>query len=423
MKHRHILSALAASLAFAAPAASTVSDVVARQRWPWSETIDIDFTVTGDKCDVDFTATWDGQTDPVPLGTAFQASAGQHRFEWCPTNNHADQTLTGFTVAAKAASFEDHLYLILDLQNGGYSYTNAVPEGGWTSEHKSTKMVFRRCPAGTYSNGIDADLLQKVAGGAGGADYSSAYATAAGEHTATFTSDWYMSVYPLTVAQYEQVRNGSATDDYTGKGITYNALRGATNDSPCINWPVSQYTVSDDSFVRKLRDKANGELCIDLPQEDQWEAAARAGATTIWPNGGTQDDTLEQCTNYVNQIVNWYYSMGGTATEYQAIGLMQTNSWGISDIVGNRSATWCLDTAKRTGNRAYPSNAAPGGTDPVGVTATNYAVSIRRIVHGVGTRGPNTRLFQLVPSTRFLYDTDANSVAARFVIHLEPLGF
>lgn len=57
-------------------AASTVSDVVARQRWPWNGKVDIDYTVTGDKTDIDFYATWDGQTTPVFLGTDYSAEAG-----------------------------------------------------------------------------------------------------------------------------------------------------------------------------------------------------------------------------------------------------------------------------------------------------------------------------------------------------------
>ena len=58
------------SFAGEAFAASTVSDVVARQRWPWNGKVDIDYTLTGDKTDVDFYATWDGQTTPTIIGTA-----------------------------------------------------------------------------------------------------------------------------------------------------------------------------------------------------------------------------------------------------------------------------------------------------------------------------------------------------------------
>ena len=134
MNFKIVLSAAAAMSAFAAIAASTVSDVVARQRWPWSETVDIDYTLTGDKGDVTFSATWDGQSTPVIIGTDFQVEAGQHRFEWCPTNNYAGQTLTGFSVTAEAATFADHKYLVVDLVNGGYSFLSAPPDGGWTED-------------------------------------------------------------------------------------------------------------------------------------------------------------------------------------------------------------------------------------------------------------------------------------------------
>ena len=69
--------AVAAFLLFVgeAFAASAVSDVIARQRWPWSGKVDIDYTVTGDTTDVDFTATWDGQ--PLRVRPSGRRARGQ----------------------------------------------------------------------------------------------------------------------------------------------------------------------------------------------------------------------------------------------------------------------------------------------------------------------------------------------------------
>ena len=430
MNRKMMLSAAAAMSAFAAFAASTVSDVVARQRWPWSETVDIDYTLTGDKGDVTFSATWDGQSTPVILGTDFQVEAGQHRFEWCPTNNYAGQTLTGFTVTADAGTVADHKYLILDLANGGYTFMAAPPSGGWTDEYKSTKMVFARCPAGTYVNGMlynrskEAGDMIYVATGKSTRDdalFSYLYAQAAGKRTVTLTSDWYFSIYPLTVAQYEQLQNGSATSDYTRKTIAYNSLRGYLTDTPAINWPSTKYAVSNASFIKKMRDKTNGALCIDLPQEEQCEASLRSGAATFWSNGGTSSDSLEQLTNYVNQIVNWYYSNGGLA-DRQPVGTMAANGWGIFDL---NDGGWCLDTAYRTADRGMPSGTPNGGIDPVGTALEPEDVSpyaIKRVVQGSSGYSATTKLYEQLPSYRLIYNQNI-TVSTRFAIHLKPLHF
>ena len=52
------------------------------------------------------------------------------------------------------------LYLIVDLSGGTaassypVSYLDAVPSGGWTDEYKTTKLVLRRIPAGSFTMGF-----------------------------------------------------------------------------------------------------------------------------------------------------------------------------------------------------------------------------------------------------------------------------
>ena len=48
--------------------AGYVTNVLARQRWPWSHKVDIEFTVGGtESVDVEVRATWDGRQDPLVL--------------------------------------------------------------------------------------------------------------------------------------------------------------------------------------------------------------------------------------------------------------------------------------------------------------------------------------------------------------------
>ena len=415
------LAVLAVSLAGGAFAASTVSDVVARQRWPWSGTVDIDYTLTGDKGDVTFSATWDGQATPVIIGTDFQVEAGQHRFEWCPTNNYAGQTLTGFTVTATPATFEDHKYLILDLVDGGYSFTNAPPEGGWSDvKYKSTKMVFVRCPAGVYTNGIDETDFSYISP-LDANDYKTVYQ----RHITTLTSDWYIGLFAFTQAQYNQVNTGTPGSSYSTAPVSYERLRGATNDNPSINWPISKYNVTANSIVDKLRKKVFNSLTIDLPSEEQFEAAIRCGTTTYWPCGGTRYDSFETLTNL-------YFSAYPSAVTVVGSYPSTTNAFGLCDFVGYGCSSLCLDAARpmRPNNSAsYPKFGRSDATDPVGNTyllSDTYGRQYlqHRLLKGaaITTFTAKHTLRELLPCVRQMGHT-TNNYSVRFAIHLKPLNF
>ena len=411
--NNHLTFAVAsASIAFAALADSSVSDVVARQRWPWSETVDIDYTVTGDRCDVDFTATWDGQPTPVLLGTAFQAEAGQHRFEWCPTNSYAGQTLTGFTVAATAASTNDHRYLILDLANGGYSYTNAAPTGGWTAEHKSTKMVFRRIPAGTYSLGYTAEQMTQLNNGT---SPNNLYIEAYKKRNTTLSSDFYIAVFRLSTAQYKALSGEEPGSDLKVKATTYNEVRGSS-DGDSISWPATKYRVAAGSLAAKLRAKAHGTLVIDLPEEEQWEAAARAGTTTLWPNGGTADDPYGSLADYVNAIAIWKGG-GQTSPDDYPVGSKSPSGFGLYDVVGLGHTEWTLDSGvPYNASSPIPKYGLGDATDPVGA-----AFAGKRII--CSQSGSETTPYSMGMAIRQLMLPTYTGATARFAIHLKPLNF
>lgn len=407
-------------------AASTVSDVVARQRWPWNGKVDIDYTVTGDKTDVDFYATWDGQTTPVLIGTDFQIEAGQHRFEFDPSlSGFAGKTTTGFAVTAYPAGADAHKYLVLDLVNGGYSYLAAPPEGGWTTEHKSTKMVFARIPAGTAVLGDSKAELDYV----NMSTADSSFVTAYGERTVTYTSDFYMGIFKFTDAQYEQLTKGSPSSKYSSKTVSYYTLRGSTNADENVNidWPATKYKVAPDSIVAKLRAKAK-DLTLDLSEEEQWEYAARCTTTTIWPNGGTTSESYSVLSNYVNAIAAWWGSGYGTgkSTDY-TVGQKDPNAWGLYDICGC-GGEWTLNcfpqkNASSVVPRSGRSNNAVDTVGPLHTKAyTDY--DARRIMKGSGGAYASAKLWTMLVSQRQLQTpSDSYAGSTRFCIHLKSLDF
>ena len=393
---------MALSFVLLSSAETAISSVVVNQRWPWSEKVDVDFMLSGETSGVDVTATWDGHPEPYRLGTMFSVAPGQRRFTWNPAESpFAGQTLTGFAVAV--SNFN---YVVVDLVKGGCEFLAAPPVGGWTDEHKSSKMVFRRIPAGTYMLGEPVETFEHLKHYNPG----SVTTTNCNRRTVTFTSDFYVGIFKYTEAQHVCLETGIAGTTYTPQNVSYDDLRGA---KPSIDWPNTAYMVSEDSLVAKLRAKAG--LVVDLCQEDQWEVAARAGTTTFWPTGGTVAESLQTISNYVNQIVAWYGNTGSTAQKN--VGTKADNGWGLFDVVG-LVGEWTLDTAKNTGTNRFPDYGLPAdGTDPVGVSGGTW-----RIIKSANGNGDRTALYDLLPCRRQMADPTSSSYSTRFCIHLKPLG-
>ena len=404
---------LVQSIAWYALAASSISNVVVNQRWPWSEKVDVDFILSGDVNDVEVTATWDAHPAPYRLGTLFAAAPGRNRFTWDPAeSDFAGQTLTGFTVALSNVAASAHTYLVLDLVNGGYDFMAAPPSGGWTDEHKSSKMVFRRIPAGTYTLGEPAETFVFLGLSASSAN---TYASLWSRRTVTFTSDFYVGVFKYTEAQHECLNSGNAGTSFKPKKMSYDSFRGGL---AAADWPSKGYTVGPDSVVAKLRAKAGEGLMIDLCEEEQWEVAARAGTTTILPNGVTATDNYDVFTNKLGEISAWYGTVGDAEV---AVGLFATNNWGLCDVVG-LVGEWTLDTAVKQGSGALPRYGLGDSADPTGVDLSAYG-SEYRIFRTASANYASVALYNIIPCSRQMKThSDESSCSTRFCIHLKPLG-
>ena len=408
-----VLKVLLLFVALGAAAESSISDVLVNQRWPWNEKVDVDFVFSGETSDVEVTATWDAHPTPCRLGTLFDCASGQCRLTWDPVKSEfAGQTLTGFTVAVSNIAASAHTYLIVDLVNGGYEFLPDVPVGGWTAEHKSSKMVFRRIPAGTYTLGEEKESFVHL--GQSSPDY---YADIQNRRQVTFTSDFYVGIYKYTKAQHACITTGTAGSDFQPQGgLSYDDLRGAKNADATLNvdWPLTAYKVAPESIVAKLRAKAGAGLVVDLCQEDQWEVAARAGTTTFWPTGGTTGETFAAHTNQVNGFVAWYGSTGSTAQS--AVGTKPDNGWGLYDVIG-LGGEWTLDATAGTTTIPARYRLPDVYTDPVGGNGCS-----RRVLRSASGNGAATGLNELLPCRRQIADPAWQSYSTRFCIHLKPLG-
>jgi formylglycine-generating enzyme required for sulfatase activity len=268
------------------------------------------------------------------------------------------------------------LYQVVDLSGGPFApsypvtYLDAVPSGGWTDEHKTTKLVLRRIPATTPDF-----TMGSPSGELGRRDDET-------QHQVTLTKDFYIGVFEVTQRQWELVmgNNPSAFNYATYyqtlpvEQVSYYDIR---EDHP-RNWPIdptwpATNAVDAYSFMGMLRAKT-GLMGFDLPTESQWEYACRAGTTRAYndqtTNGGAGSDCLTTGSGSDRNLepLAWYNANSSSGPK--EVGTKQPNAWGLYDMHGNVSE-WCLDAYD-----AYPGNV----TDPEG--AVYYQYQSARVIRG-----------------------------------------
>ncbi len=268
-----------------------------------------------------------------------------------------------FQVTADDTLAPTGTYMVVDLSGGPsassypVSYLSAVPSGGWTDEHKTTKLVLRRIPAGTFTMGSPTNELGRT--------------TNEVQHSVTLTKDFYIGVFEVTQKQWERVMgtwrsyftNAACRDMRPVELVSYYDIRespGNLND-PTVHWP-SNDLVNTNSFMGKLRAKT-GLSTFDLPTEAQWEYACRAGTTTALNSGKDLTDT-GTCPNMAEVGRYQHNHPGGFSTNSSVstdggtakVGSYLPNAWGLYDMHGN-VREWCLD---------WYVSAARGALDPLG---------------------------------------------------------
>lgn len=427
-----VIFAIASTALWADP---SVTGLAYRQNWPWGPEVNVDYTLTADAaCDVDVTVSWTvGQNSQRKTLMFNNVQPGAQHFTWNPlAEGVADQSVRNFTVTVAAALVSARTYLVVDLLTGAHEYLADVPAGGWTDEHKLAKMVFRRIPAGTYRNGESyGSVIKPIYNMPNQSVNQQATMT---QRTVVLSSDFYMAIFPMTGRQYE-ILSGAYVNSVNYKkpycsGYSYETLRGApTGGSVCVNWPNTRYAVEPTSVVGRFRALMKKDFLVDLPTEEMWEIAARAGTTTPFPNGGTLEfepgkdpyteaaitnlDDLTACVRrlgWCQANPDYSYSEG-----FKEVGLLDPNNWGLYDVIGN-NYEWTLDAA--SDNVAISDITY---TDPVGESCPSAETAPKfRVVRSIGYGG--SKFLDVMPARRSWYaQTTASAAGVRFCIHLKSL--
>ena len=207
-------------------------------------------------------------------------------------------------------------------ERGGASGTNQVASAPQPGQKMSVdingiKMAFAWIPPGEFMMGSPATE-------AGRQDDET-------QHKVKISKGFWIGVYEVTQEQWEGVM-GKNPSDFVGK-----------------NRPVDHVNCEDcREFIVKLNSSSARpkDALFRLPTEAEWEYACRAGTTTRYYYGESEDD-LYKYGNYCD--ISSTVTMGQRDTKHDdgyettaPVGSYKPNKYGLYDMLGN-VWEWCED--------------------------------------------------------------------------------
>ena len=391
-----LAAAIAATSAFAV-APSVDSTSIATTNVPGS--VVVDYVLSGAPGIV----TFEVRTNGVPLDIGYPSAVGAvnqlmqpgaYRFTWAadvdwPGHLIADPSVEVVVKAAATNDPPDYMMIRLDsssLPRKYYDKVEDVPGGITNHLYKSRVLAMRRIHAAgrAFRQGLMGAEPNRSTTNRG--------------RFVTFSEDYYIGVYELTVRQYQlmvqdgtnwktycdAIRSGAGETVYaallgTGEYDEARAVGGPTpqyyflGNSTAYIWPECDYAVLNTLAIHKIR-TATGIPKMYLPTSAQWEFACRAGTSTLFANNQTNIAGLGWCSTNNSEDPLW---VSGAP---HAVGMLTPNAWGLYDMHGNVQE-WCRDCYAST--RDMDANGVPL-VDPSGPASSSaYTINtLQMIVHG-----------------------------------------
>ena len=191
-----VFAAISTIMTFSTFATPYVTNVVAKQRYPWNGYVDVNYEIVGSTNGIKnvygvLKAT-DKGTGKVYSASTFvrplDLSEGEHHSIW---NMPADVELVSTNIIFSMSIERQALYLVVDLSAGkdaaNYPVSELldVPDGGWSEEYKTTKLVLRYIKPGLFT------MREK--------------------YEVVHTVPYFIGVFEVTQKQYELVISGRNT--------------------------------------------------------------------------------------------------------------------------------------------------------------------------------------------------------------------
>ena len=355
------------AVALQAAAAPSIELTNVQQQYPWTNTVDIAFTVSGVTND-DFLAVFEAVHEGTVIGAVTNDIKGvgraasavvENTTQWYPP---FDLKLTGVTIVPyvyrrEVLGFGIAEYIVVDLSTGAVTY-EGLKNGSQaqsntkynTTEYKTSKMVFRLVKPGTYTIGLDSPPY---------ANYGLYTRTA----VVPKDDPYYIAIFRLTNAQY-QYMNGSSGTTATAYSIAYSTLRGTggIGATPASSSPIYKMQAKIES-----RMGSDVGFKVDIPTYQMHLIASQAGKTTKYFWGST--------TNAAPQYVFTDSSTG------HAVGAKKPNSWGIYESSGGYYL-WFRDGTGSTST-----------TNPTAANMKTYLNNLSSIYQPITATYSNRRLY------------------------------
>ena len=382
-----LVGILAGATVTVALADASITETFVRQEWPWSSRVTVEYVIEGvtEPVDVACAVSKGGVVCTVPesalSGDRFGvAKSGLKRIYFDPVKafgmnaKSADYTFA-LSVGPSDVEMNEVLYRIFDLVNTNVTdvtrgdllngrYGSVETDYGaigpgyktslkdvliWTGvtndvAYKTTKLVMRKIPAGTYVSGANFP-----------GDIGKGYAH-------TMTKDVFASVFELTQAQWRNCGAPTGSkDNYKYRPTWVGDLRPMETFNSAYALFGHAYdggraalvpgSTGDNCLFRALQNRfhdAGVDVPFGLPTTMQWLIAARGGTSTYYNDGVGTPGTPAK--NAQMDALGRYAGNGGlvdngdgtiTTNGTVEVGLYRPNAFGLYDTLGNVKEFCC----------------------------------------------------------------------------------
>jgi uncharacterized protein (TIGR02996 family) len=177
------------------------------------------------------------------------------------------------------------------------------------------------------------------------------------QHEVEITQPFYLGAYPVTQAQYRQVRRRNPSH-FSRNGPGKSLVRGVSTDL----FPVDNVSWEDALRFCELLSQRQSERragrCYRLPTEAEWEYAARAAGATRAPFHLGHSLSVNDA-NFAGDEPYGEAPEGPTLARTSQVGSYKPNALGLYDMHGNLWE-WCHDWYSATYYQSSPSQDPPG---------------------------------------------------------------